>query len=520
MFSDSENASPRESTPAMKNRLSARSFGEYSWAFCSVYTLATLCYLALPWTGYVFSALVFLLAIVLAALRWQRGPVLVMATLSALLWNFLFIPPKFTLHIEKPEDAIMFGMFFLVALSMGHLTSRLHEREQSLERQKSEKQALLEVLQKSVLSLDVSGEFDAAVDAMKNIIGADLAVFLRKDLREAALTPHTSSRFCPTPEEWTAVHWCAEHGKPAGRHMEKFPELETSWLPIESQKGRIGVVGFCWQEEISPDFSTHRMMEALTLQLALIIERQHVLETERKAELVLQSERLHRILFDSVSHELKTPIAVIRTALDGLNARDPFVTEIETATQRLQRIVEHFLEISRLESEHLTPLHDWIDIPDLLENSKRILGPEWPSSVSVRSEVLSLPLIKVDGRLLAQALANIIHNAAVHAGTNIPITLQIGLEQCVLSISVQDQGPGIVPGSESLIFDKFYRAPGTRAGGTGLGLAIARGFIRAQGGDILARNRPEGGAEFQIRLPVEIHQVADEETHEHGAHHR
>lgn len=504
----------------MIHRFSARTLGEYSWSVCSVYILASLCYLALPWTGYVFSALVFLLAIVLAALRWQRGPVLVMATLSALLWNFLFIPPKFTLHIEKPEDAIMFGMFFLVALSMGHLTSRLHEREQSLERQKSEKQALLEVLQKSVLSLEASGEFNAAVDAMKNIIGADLAVFLRTDSGETALTPHPSSRFCPTPEEWTAVHWCAEHGSPAGRHMDKFPELETSWLPIESQKGRIGVVGFCWQEEVCPDFSTHRMMEALTLQLALVIERQSILDTERKAEIALQSERLHRILFDSVSHELKTPIAVIRAALDGLNTRDPFVTEIETATQRLQRIVEHFLEISRLESAHLTPLPDWIDISDLLENSKRILGTEWPPSVRVESEIFALPLIRVDGRLLAQALANIVHNAAVHAGRKAPVTIRIELQDHVLSISVRDQGPGIAQGSEVRVFDKFYRAPGAPAGGTGLGLAIARGFVRAQGGDILAQNHPEGGAEFQIRLPVETHHLAEEKTDEHGANHR
>lgn len=504
----------------MIHRLSARAFGEYSWAVCSVYILASLCYFALPWTGYVFSALVFLLAIVLAGLRWQRGPVLLMAALSALLWNFLFIPPKFTLHIERPQDAIMFGMFFLVALSMGHLTSRLLERERSLERQKSEKQALLEVLQKSVLSLDSSGEFDAAVDAMKNIIGADLAVFLRTDVGEHLLAPHASSRFCPTPEEWAAVHWCAEHGTPAGRHMEKFPELETSWLPIESQKGRIGVVGFCWQEEVSPDFSTHRMMEALTLQMALILERQQILETEQKAELVLQSERLHRILFDSVSHELKTPIAVIRTALDGLNMQDPFVAEIKTATQRLQRIVEHFLEISRLESEHLTPLPDWIDISDMLENAKRILGPEWPSSVRIEAEIFSLPLIKVDGRLLAQALANIVHNAAIHAGRDTPITLRVGLEEHGLSIFVRDRGPGIAPGNQAHIFDKFYRAPGAPAGGTGLGLAIARGFIRAQGGDISMHNHPEGGAEFQIRLPVELHPMADEDTHEHSVDHR
>lgn len=492
------------------NRFSARTFGETSWAVCCVYLIASLCYLALPWTGYMFSALIFLLAIVLAGLNWQRGPVLIMATLSALVWNFFFIPPKFTLHIEKPTDGIMFAMFFLVALSMGHLTSRLHHREESLDRQQRETQALLEVLQNSVRSLDASGGFDAAVEAMKQVIGSDIAVLLCSSTGNLALDTHASSRFHPTEEEWKAVHWCALHGKPAGRHMESFSELETSWLPIRSESERIGVVGFLWQEDSEPDFLTRRMMEALALQLALLIERHRIADNQRKTALLLESERLHKILFDSVSHELKTPLAVIRSALEELDTQIPLVGEIRTASLRLQRIVEHFLEMSRLDSERLSPRYDWIDFRDVIDSARRMLGPEWPSQVEVHPNTDSLPLVRIDSRLTAQALANIVHNAAVHSKRQAPVAIHARWEQDELSLTVRDFGPGLPLGAEEKVFEKFFRAPGAPPGGTGLGLAIARGFIRAQKGDVLARNHPEGGAEFEIRIPAPNHPVTME----------
>jgi K+-sensing histidine kinase KdpD len=196
----------------------------------------------LPYTGYQFSALVFLMTIVIAGTRWNRGPVLAMGVVSALVWNFIFIPPQFTLHIDKPQDIIMFAMFFVVALSMGHLITRLRERE-------------------------------------------------------AALEQHHA-------------------------------------------------------------------------------EREQLLEAKHRAELLAESERLHRTLLDSVSHELKTPIAIIRTALDGLGQGNPYAAEIETANRRLQRIVENFLEMTRVESEALKPRPDWCEVIDVLDQARKPLERE------------------------------------------------------------------------------------------------------------------------------------------------
>jgi len=346
--------------------------GQFSWGLTILFVLASVCWVLLPYTGSTFSALVFLLAIVLAGTRWNRGPVLAMGVVSALVWNFIFIPPRFTFHIEKPEDVVMFGMFFVVALSMGHLIAQLREREAALEK-------------------------------------------------------------------------------------------------------------------------NHREQEQLQA-------------AKHRAELAAEAERLHRTLLDSVSHELKTPIAIIRTAIDGLGTANPFAAEIDTATRRLQRIVENFLEITRVESDAVKPAPDWCEIGDVLHSATTPLQRELSPHPLRITGAENLPLLKLDNRLLSQALANVLHNATQHAPAGSEIEIGITLKNEALELRVRDHGPGLPPDMEERVFEKFARAPGAPAGGTGLGLAISRGLMRAMKGDITVSNHPEGGAEFVFSLPVKTRQ--------------
>jgi len=347
--------------------------GQFSWGLMILFVLASACWVMLPYTGYQFSAMVFLMVIVLAGTRWNRGPVLAMAVVSALVWNFFFIPPQFTLHIDKPQDVVMFALFFIVALSMGHLITRLRAREEALEQHHREREQLL-----------------------------------------------------------------------AARH---------------------------------------------------------------RAELLSESERLHRTLLDSVSHELKTPIAIIRTALDGLEQGNPFAAEIETANRRLQRIVESFLEMTRVESDVLKPRPDWCEIGDVLHAAITPLKKELSQHPLRLTGVDELPLMMLDSRLLAQVLGNVLHNATLYAPEGTEIEIHAALTKGTLELRVRDHGPGLGLGNEEQLFDKFYRAPDSPAGGTGLGLAISRGFMRAMKGEIEAHNHPEGGAEFRLCLPVKTRHV-------------
>ncbi len=361
------------SSPKPRQPVSADVVGQFSWGLTILFVLASTCWVLLPYTGYLFSALVFLMAIVLAGVWWNRGPVLAMAVVAALVWNFIFIPPQFTLHIEKPQDIIMFAMFFVVALSMGHLITRLREREETLE-------------------------------------------------------------------------------------------------------------------------DTHR-------------EREQLQAAKHRAELAVESERLHRTLLDSVSHELKTPIAIIRTALDGLGTADPFAAEIDTATRRLQRIVENLLEITRVESDAVKPAPDWCEISDVFHSATAPLQRELSRHPLRIIGTENLPLLKLDSRLLSQALTNVLHNATQHAPAGSEIEIHAALTpDDTLELRVRDHGPGLPPEMMKRVFEKFARVPGAPAGGTGLGLAISRGLMRAMRGDISVHNHPEGGAEFLLSLPVKTRQ--------------
>ncbi|MES2598128.1 MAG: sensor histidine kinase KdpD [Verrucomicrobiota bacterium] len=481
--------------------------GEYSWVLVSVFAIASLCWGAVGYTGYMFVALVFLLAVVLAALRFSRGPVLTMATLSALCWNYFFIPPLFTFHVSKPEDLVMLSMFFIVALSMGSLTSRLRMREIAERRRLRQTDALLRVTQSAALAADTGKGLAEALRTIDELLGASTALIVRELDRSLPKDVHHASTYQPSAKEWGVVAWSYENRQCAGRFTDTLPESAATWFPLQTATSMMGVLGVQMPRDARLDFRVRQTIEAFALQLALVLEKDHFILAVSHAEVLAQSEKLHRTLLDSVSHELKTPLAIIRASLEGMSElKNPYLAEIETASQRLQRVVDSLLQMTRLESEVLKPNLDWCDLQDVIASATRAAGEslsEHPMTVTKIPE--ELPLVRMDHILLAQALANILHNAAVYTPKGSAIDMTISLRAPQLRIIIRDHGPGLPAGEENRVFEKFYRVEGSPAGGTGLGLAITRGFIHALDGDITARNHPEGGAEFVIRLDITAH---------------
>jgi two-component system sensor histidine kinase KdpD len=255
----------------------------------------------------------------------------------------------------------------------------------------------------------------------------------------------------------------------------------------------------------SMDFNTRQAIEAFALQLALVLEKEHFIKAITHVEMLAHSERLQRTLLDSVSHELKTPLAIIQVSLESLaDLKNPWVEEIQTASKRLQRVVNNLLQMTRIESAMVQPAFEWCLPGDLVHQACEAVGEsltKHPLTVSIPPD---LPAVRVDPKLFVQALANILHNAAVYSPGGTPVEITGGMEHGkTLSLKIADRGPGIPPQAEEEIFEKFYRGPGSPTGGTGLGLSIARALIRSLGGNVTARNRPGGGAEFVVSLPVE-----------------
>jgi two-component system sensor histidine kinase KdpD len=230
---------------------------------------------------------------------------------------------------------------------------------------------------------------------------------------------------------------------------------------------------------------------------------------ELKAQLFAESERLGRTLLNSVSHELRTPIAAISSAADGLlesRTLDPgnrkLAVEIDSASVRLNRVVQGLLSAARIQSGQLRPRLNWCDPQDVvhaaLEDTREIRAGH-PIELEIADD---LPLVKLDAELMKQALSNLLVNAAIYTPTETSIKVTARAEEKNLVMQVADRGPGLPPEHIESIFELFYRAPNAKPGGTGLGLAIVKGFIEAQGGRVQAANRAQGGAIFSIFLPT------------------
>jgi two-component system sensor histidine kinase KdpD len=232
----------------------------------------------------------------------------------------------------------------------------------------------------------------------------------------------------------------------------------------------------------------------------------------KKSIAIVESERLYKTLFNSISHELRTPIAAIVSASEGLldqktptpsEARESLVGEIHMAAERLNRLVDNLLDMTRLESGRITPAVDWCDVRDLVNTSLRKLSRELSRHVVSVDVPSDMPLVKVDFGLIEQAITNLLLNASIYTppGSAVQIRAFMESQECVIVIA--DNGPGFPRDALPKVFEKFYRVPGTRAGGTGLGLSISRGFVEAHKGTMTVENRPGGGAQFTIRLPLQ-----------------
>lgn len=484
---------------------------EYAWALGGVVAHTLLGLLMYDAIGYTAVGMLYLMGLIGGAVLLSRGPVLLLAGASALVWNYLFIPPRFTFAIKEPHDIMLFAAFFIVALSMGHLTSRLRQRERAERERQQHTAAILGVTQSAALHAEYAKGLAAALRIIDSVAGATTALVPRADDHTLAETAHPASSFFPQGKEWGVVAWCFNRRQPAGRGTDTLPESEGLYLPLQTATSIMGVLGFRFPEKRVIEPGTLRILEAFALQLALVLEKEHFIEAVKEAEVRDESDRLRRTLLDSVSHELKTPIAVMQAALEGMDhagsepAAAPYRVELRIAVQRLHRIVDSLLHMTRLESDVVKPLLDWASVQDVVRKARDMVGEallEHPLNVDVPDE---LPLVKVDATLMAQILANLLHNACIHTAKGTRIEVHAGLEaDARLVVKVRDHGAGLPPGMEQEVFGKFVRGAGAVAGGTGLGLSIARGFARAQGGELTARTPPDGGAEFTLTVPVEI----------------
>jgi two-component system sensor histidine kinase KdpD len=455
------------------------------------------------------AALIFLLAVVVLGSFVGRGPTLVAATMSALLWDYFILSPVYAFRITHLEDALLLGMYFVVALLMGQLTTRIRSQE-AAERLRKERASALYLLTRE---LTEAGNLDQIVQVamrqMGQIFDAETTVLL-SNLTEASLSPHPASAFKLSGDDERAAAWAIKQGRRAGKFSENLPLADAMYVPLAGSEGIVGVIGVRFSQKTPPTIHQLKLLEASSQQIAFALDRQRVREISEKARMLAESERLGKTLLNSMSHEIRTPIAVLKSAasnlaqikhIDSPDNRLAISAAIQDATDRLDRLVGNVLDITRLESGHVKPRFNECDVSDLIylaisETEQDLLQHK------VKVEIAAgLPIVRMDFVLMQQALSNLLSNAAFHTppGTEVLVTARV--EKEFLLLEVADRGPGILPESLERIFEKFYRGQNAPTGGTGLGLSLVKGFVDAQGGRVQARNRVGGGALFTIFLP-------------------
>jgi two-component system sensor histidine kinase KdpD len=447
-----------------------------------VAALTVACWLLPKVIGYTAISLIYLVGVLLAGMVLSRGPVLLAAALSALCWNFLFIPPLFTLHIGKIEDALMFVTYFVAALAVGSLTSRLKAREQTEREREQRATALYHFAQELAAAPSLEAAFAAATAHIAEILNARATIVLSY--------PDTGPVSAVDEKDSAGIRF-----------------------PIKRLEATFGVLRVVPREGTTLNAAELQLMDAFAGQLANVVERDRLGRIAAQAQLGEEAERLRKALLDCVSHELKTPIAAIAAASQellrsALEAGDTHLArqlaqEIQQGSRRLNRIVNNLLDMTRLESAVIQPKREWCDVQELLrsaiETEKEAIGAR-QIQLTLPED---LPMALLDFSLIEQAVAKLMANAANHTPGNLPIEVEAGCTEAQLTISVADRGPGLPAGSFEKIFEKFYRGDTSRTGNLGLGLSIARGFVEAHGGTISARNRKEGGARFTVAVPVQ-----------------
>ena len=500
-------SSPAVVGPAPLRRMTAGFVGQYALALAVIILVTLAGFLLTPVVGAHATALVYLLTVVGLALLVPRGPTLAAAALSALFWDYFFLPPIFAFQITHFEDAMLFGMYFVVALVLGHLTARIRAQE-SAEREGETRATALYLLTRDLNeSVDLEQMVQRVVQQLGACFRAKVAVLLPQG--DGALRACTGSTLEIPPDEQALPDWVLQHRQRAGRLTSNSPRAGALYLPLIAGGGPLGVLGLKFNQLAGWSLHQENLIDAVAQQLAMALDRHRLNTISEKAKLLAQSERLSKTLLDSMSHEVRTPIAVIKSATGNLAQlqdgdepmRAAMISEIQEATDRLNHLVGNILEASRLESGAVKPRINECDVSELihvvLEAAEKDLALH-PLTVEIQPR---LPVVPMDFVLMQQALANLLSNSALHTPAGTPIELNARLEDDSLVLTVADRGPGIPADSLPRIFDKFYRVPNSRPGGTGLGLSLVKGFVEAQGGKVVAKNRPGGGTWFEIRIP-------------------
>jgi two-component system sensor histidine kinase KdpD len=458
-------------------------------------------------------AMVFMLSVLVSGLAFGLWPAVTAAAAAALVYNFFFLAPEFSLFIGHPSDVFTFAVFFAVAMTTGWLTGRVRDQSLAVSRRASGIAAVLSATRRLSAAAQAQDAATALAEQLAAATGAAAVVLTPgdDDIELVASSPPVDGL---SPGDMAAARWAWEKGEPAGHGTGTLPTAHWTFRALQGVKSRAGVVGVEPKALASED--GERFVSALLDQGAVALERAEFAAAAAGAEALQRSDRLRSALFNSISHDLRTPLSTVLGASTTLidfgkslapKVRDDLLLSIREEAERLNRYVGDLLDMTRLEGGVLTTRREWVDVRDVLRGAVERVKRRLEGRRVNRDFPAQLSMVMADGALLEQALVNILENAIAYSPDKTTIEVAAYEDRGNVLISIEDEGRGIPTSELERVFERFRRMEEAtdRGKGAGLGLAISKGFVEAMGGRIAATSpiHDGRGARILISLPKE-----------------
>ncbi len=455
-----------------------------------------------PLVGVNAVDLLYLLPVIAIATIFGLRASLVTTLAAALAYNFFFLPPLYTFTVADPQNVVTLLVLTIVAVVASQLAGRLRREATIGQRTASENAALAAFGQRLATVADEQGTASATCEEIASVMGVSTILLLQRGAQRVVAAGHPDLPVLG-PIDTTAADWSFDRHEAAGKDTGTLTASEWQFHPLQTSLGVLAVLGVALDGPGSPIPPERQVLFTTMLGQAALAHERLTLEAQaRKVGELQQRDNLRATLISSIGHDLKTPLTAVVAAADALAAEhgaSPTTVTLQAEARRLRRVFDDLVEMTRIEAGALVVRRETIDLTDAIASATHDLRTELASHPITLDVSPALPLVEADPRMLHHILINLLGNAAKFAPAGSPITIRAVRRPDSLSLGVLDDGPGLPPGREDSLFDRFTRVDGDdRSGGTGLGLAIVKGFSDAMGLSVDATNRPEGGAAFTL----------------------
>ncbi len=493
----------------------------YAWALATSIACTAVAFMMFSHVDIVNLVMVYLLGVTIAGLRFGRGPSVMVSVLNVASFDFFFVTPRFAFAVSDAQYLLTFAVMLIVGLVIAQLMASVRQQTR-VAGARERRTALLYAMSRELAA--TRGAAAMARLAVRHVaeVFACQAVVLLPDaagkLRFPSEQPMGESL---RGAELAVAQWVADHGRQAGLGTDTLPAAPALYVPLGDTERRLGVLAVLPQNRRRVLLPEQRhLLETFAGQIGMALERARLAESAEAARVANEAESLRNTLLASISHDLRTPLAVIagagstlaeRGATLDAQTREVLARSIETKAREMSELVSNVLDLMRLESGQVHLRRDWQTLDELVEAALRRLQQRLSDHPVELVLPQDLPPVFVDAALVVQVLVNLLDNIAKYTPAGTAVRIQAVTDGPQLRVRVDDAGPGLPAGDLQRLFDKFQR--GQEEGsvvGVGLGLAICRAILRAHGGEIEAGRRPGGGTRMEFTLPTREPPADDE----------